>query len=80
MDDNSDVIDAIVAVRKATDLLHRIIGLPAQRGARVEWPHNKQVWQRVGGDMWAPVNDDGRVQDETYPSAHVAKHHWAYQR
>lgn len=66
-----DIRKALAELEGATLDLRRILSLPTEIGARVQWRVNGVIWERTGEDAWVPVNN-GPQRDETWPSSHIA--------
>jgi hypothetical protein len=71
---NADARAAIARLGTAYAELGRVLSLPTEIGARIQWRGNGLIWTRVGEDAWQPQQDPapGFPADETWPSAHIA--------
>jgi hypothetical protein len=68
---NADVRAALSRLGAVYSELGRVLSLPAEVGARIQWRSNGVIWERVGEDAWQPVNH-GATAGETWPSTHIA--------
>lgn len=77
---NADARAALTRLGAAYAELGRVLSLPAEIGARVQWRVNGVIWTRVGEDEWAPASNDVipadldelRAGGWTAPSSHIA--------
>lgn len=67
---NADVRQALERLGTAYADLGRILSLPTEPGARIQWRTNGLIWRRVAEDEWQPEQEP--LTDTRWPSKHIA--------
>jgi hypothetical protein len=75
---SADVDLASERLSQATKDLVQITFLPKAIGARVKWPHNGVIWERVSENGWRAPSafPFDTHSDFDYPSSHIVMCAW----